>query len=262
MSPSVSIIIPVYNGAKTIEKTLICALGQSYKNYNIIVINDCSTDSTLDILKSFNDPKIKIIDFEVNRVRSEARNEGIKASDSDYIAMLDADDIIYPNKLTTQIAFMQENDLVLSGTWAIGIDDNGNRYPYCHPVWDKQIKSTIIKSNAFVQSTIIGKREVFLEFGGYDSKLAGPEDYNLYIKITKKYKVGNCPKELTEYLLPSGVKYLFNEQLNTAKVRWNAIWNYSYSKVNIISVFTPLIIGLIPRRMKLRIKSYLSKLLS
>lgn len=259
MSASISIIIPVYNGSKTIEKTLRTALNQDYDNYEVIVVNDCSIDNTLEILQSINDPKLKIISFDKNQGRSHARNYGIEAATSDYIAMLDADDLIFPQKLRLQMDYILKNDLDISGTWAYGVDGKGVRYPYCHPVSDKQIKNTIIKSNAFVQSTIMGKRTVFLEFGGYDASLAGPEDYDLYLKIAKKYKVGNCPEFLAEYLLPSGVKYLFKEQLNTAKVRLNAIFNYGYSKTNFLFVFSPLIVGLIPRVMKLRVKSFLSR---
>lgn len=255
MSPSISIIIPVYNGSKTIVNTLNTALSQNYENFEIIVVNDCSTDNTLELLREIKDPKLKIFSFEKNQGRSRARNFGIENAKSDYVAMLDADDFLYPDKLKKQIEYMILNNLDISGTWAYGIDEKGNRYPYFHPVTDEQIKSTIIKSNAFIQSTIIGKRDIFLEFGGYDSSLAGPEDYDLYLKIVKKYRAGNCPEILAEYQLPVGFKYLFKEQLNTSKVRLRALVRYGYSKANIIFVFTPLLVGLIPRKLKLKLKS-------
>ena len=121
MKPSVSFIIPVYNGEKCIAQAISSALSQNYAQFDVIVVNDGSKDQTLDVVSSIKDERLKVVDLENNKGRSSARNMGVQSSNADYIAFLDADDQIDPRKLTLQMDYILQNKLDICGTWGHAI---------------------------------------------------------------------------------------------------------------------------------------------
>ena len=258
MLPTISIIIPVYNGEKTILQTLACALAQTYQNFDVIVVNDGSTDNTPYILNQIKDPKLKIINLSPNQGRSNARNTGVQASESDFIAFLDADDSIPSEKLQKQIDYMLIEKIDLCGTWGTAIDKNLQTVIYKQPIHDFEIKNRILKSHTFIHSSVICKRKLFLNAGGYDTKLNFSEDYDLFLKIVPLCKTGNFPSALVTYQLPSGIKYAIKEQLSIAKIRWRAISKYHYSIKYLPFVMTPLISLFVPRKFKLYLKKIIN----
>lgn len=255
--PSVSFIIPVYNGEKTILKAIQSALNQNYKNFDVIVVNDGSRDNTLGVLNSISDPRLKIIDLKKNQGRSNARNTGVENSKSEFVAFLDADDSIVSNKLSLQMDYITKNHLDLCGTWGTAKRD-GLEIIYKQPVENEVIKNRIIKSHTFIHSTVVLKRDIFLNSGGYDKTLNFSEDYDLFLKIVPKIRSGNLPISTVTYSLPHGLKYAIKEQFAISKIRLRAILNYGYGIKNLIYVFTPLISLFIPRSFKLFIKKIIN----
>lgn len=253
MNSSVSFIIPVYNGEKTILKAINSALNQNYTNFDVIVVNDGSKDQTLNILESINNPKLKIINLKVNQGRSNARNIGVKESSSEFVAFLDADDAIIADKLHLQMDYIKRHNLDICGTWGTAKKDDFEII-YKQPEDNDVIKNRIIKSHTFIHSSVILKRKIFLEALGYDTALNFSEDYDLFLRLVKKYRSGNLPLSTVTYHLPSGAKYALKEQFAISKIRLRAIFNYNYSIINIVFVFTPLISLLIPRKFKLFLK--------
>lgn len=253
MLPTISIIIPVYNGEETILQALNCALSQSYPSFDVVVVNDGSTDRTLEILNSVKHPKLKIVNLNPNAGRSNARNTGAKFSVAEYIAFLDADDTIPPEKLQKQMDYMLTNNLEMCGTWGMA----GNLI-YKHPVSDQVIKSRIIKSHTFIHSSVICKRDIFLKHGGYDSSLNFSEDYDLFLKIVKDCTVGNLSEALVTYQLPSGIRYGLKEQYSIAKIRFRAITKYNYSWLNFPFIFSPIVAFFVPRKFKLLLKQLIN----
>jgi glycosyltransferase involved in cell wall biosynthesis len=123
----VSVIIPTYNMANYLGETIQDVLNQTYLNFEIIVVNDASTDHTDQVMEQFDDQRIKYIVHPENRYAAAARNTGIRASEGEYIAFVDADDKIHPEKLITQIAFLEQNTEVgLAYCSRIEIDQEGN----------------------------------------------------------------------------------------------------------------------------------------
>jgi glycosyltransferase involved in cell wall biosynthesis len=122
----VSVVIPAYNAASFIERTINSVLSQTYQNFEILVINDGSKDNTLEVIQKLSqkDPRIKVLDKKNSGV-SDTRNLGIEMSKGDFIAFLDADDIWLPNKLEIQVSLMQKNQNLF---WSVGncdtIDEN------------------------------------------------------------------------------------------------------------------------------------------
>lgn len=255
INPLVSVVIPVYNGERTICRAIDSILNQTYPNFEILVVNDASIDNTKSVLNSLKDPHIKVINLDRNIGRSAARNLAINKSKGEYIAMLDADDYSYPDRLKEQITYMDNQNVVLCGTWAYLVDLSGNKREWRQPTTTKEIRKNILHSNTFIHSTVMARKYVIQEFGGYDKNFKMAEDYDLYIKITGKYPVGNVPIILGEYTVSSGIKYVLKEQWYKVKAKWKAIFNYGFSKKNIVYLFSPLVAMFLPKRLKIRIKN-------
>lgn len=125
-SPKVSVIIPTYNHANYIAAAIQSVLDQTYQDFEIIVVDDASTDQTDKVMSQFDDPRIMYLVHKKNRYAAATRNTGIRASSGEYIAFLDADDFIHPAKLQTQIAFLEENPSIgLTYNSRIEIDQSG-----------------------------------------------------------------------------------------------------------------------------------------
>lgn len=120
-SPLVSVIMPVYNVEKYIGEAIESVLNQTYQNFELIIIDDCTPDSSMEIARSYADPRIVLCKNPVNLGLAQARNTGIRASKGDYIAMLDSDDISTPDRLAKQVAYLESHP-------AIGICGTGYRF--------------------------------------------------------------------------------------------------------------------------------------
>lgn len=258
MSPSVSFIIPVYNGESCIAQAVSSALSQNYENFDVLVVNDGSKDRTLEVLNSINDSRLKVLNLEENQGRSQARNIGVQNSSADYIAFLDADDQIRSDKLQLQINYMLNNQLDICGSWGCAIFSNKNKILFKHPVEDSVIKSRIIKSHTFIHSSIIMRRNLFLESGGYDLNLNFSEDYDLFLRLVPNAKCGNLPISTVDYTIPVGYSYALREQAAVGKIRWRAITKYGYGLKNVVYVLTPLISLFVPRYLKILIKKIIN----
>ncbi len=110
MNSKVSVIIPMYNSEKYIEKCINSVIEQTYNNIEILIINDCSTDSSLNIVKNIKDERIKVITFTENKGVSIARNEGINLATGDYICFIDSDDFWVKEKIEKQLEFIEKNN--------------------------------------------------------------------------------------------------------------------------------------------------------
>lgn len=184
----VSIIMPVYNGEKYVNKSIKSVLDQNFKDFELIVINDGSTDSTLEKIKLFLDVRIKVINNNTNLGIQKSLNIGLKKAKGDYIARIDADDIwINKNKLKKQIDFMENNtDYILCGTGAICVDSKGEEiFRYFKPKSDKDIRNTILSRNCFIHSSVLFRKEIGINLGGYseDIKYKHIEDYELWLRM-------------------------------------------------------------------------------
>lgn len=136
-NPTVSVIIPTHNRANLIGKAIDSVLDQTCQDFEIIVIDDGSTDNTAEIVKGFDDFKIHYISHELNRGTSAARNTGIKASRGEYIALLDSDDEWLPEKLDRQVEVLQDEPSEVGVVYSdvLYIDENGKNMnrKLCNP---------------------------------------------------------------------------------------------------------------------------------
>lgn len=141
MKDLVSVITPTYNSAKYIKQTIKSVQAQTYENWEMVIVDDCSTDNTCDIIREFikADSRIRLIVQTENVGAAQTRNRAVNNSHGQFIAYLDADDIWYPEKLEKQVAFMKEKDAAFSCTSYEVITDSGeslNKYVYMLPKVD------------------------------------------------------------------------------------------------------------------------------
>jgi len=187
----VSVIIPTYNRAQLVTKAIDSVLSQTYKDFEIIVVDDGSTDNTEEVVGSFKDSRIHYIRHKENRGGSAARNTGIKASKGEYIAFLDSDDEWLRSKLEKQLRVFYKGDAKLG---AVGTGRVTN-YPNNKSVLKipsenfGNIYKRFLKGRAFPGGTptMMIKRECFGRIGLFDELLESCQDFDLYFRIAKHY---------------------------------------------------------------------------
>ena len=186
----------VYNGERYIREAIDSILNQTFEDYEFLIIEDCSTDETLKIIKGYQDPRIKVVKNEKNIGFIQSLNEGIALSQGEYIARQDADDISLPDRLLEEVIFLDNNpDVAMVGTGREVIDETGVRIMNFSPKKDPTFQD-ICNGNPFQHSSIMIRNNILLEFGGYNELFPSCEDYALWLFIAKKYQVHNIPKIL------------------------------------------------------------------
>lgn len=191
--PKVSIIMPTYNRANLISRAIKSSLRQTFENFELIVVDDASTDNTSEVIKSFEDKRIKYIKFAVNTGKSGnlARNEGIKRSSGEFIAFLDDDDEWMPKKLEYQLSAFE------SGPENLGVVT-------CDALWLNDVNGTIsapglcrelrgnmfdelIRHGGIYMVTMMVKKVCLDDVGLFDEKIPALGDFELAIRLSKKY---------------------------------------------------------------------------
>ncbi len=183
----VSIIMPAYNCGDFIGETLDSVINQSYKNWEVIIVDDCSTDNTAEVVKEYikKDNRIKYHKLEKNSGAAVARNKAIDLATGKYLAFLDSDDVWFPEKLAKQIGFMEENDYGFSCTSYTKIDEQGeylNRTIVAQPKRDYDGVLKTCPGN----STVIYNAEKLGKFKIPDIKKRN--DYVMWLQVIKKEK--------------------------------------------------------------------------
>ena len=256
LNPKVSVILPVYNGAGTVEGAIRSILAQTFEDFELLVINDGSTDDTRRVVDAFKDSRMRIFHLPQNVGRSEARNAGLAKARAPYVAMIDADDLAYPERVERQFIFMEQNPrIALCGAWAHVEDEKGHRIEWRQPLTNEEIRHSIVRSNTFIHCTVLARKSVLEKLGGFNKRFEPAEDYDLYLRITSQYPVANLPSVLASYLAHSGCGYRMKEQWAKVPVRWNAIRHYGYPSFQSIYLFTPLLGLLVPMRFKVLLKT-------
>ena len=209
MTPKVSIIIPTYNREKFLTRALNSILIQTFKNFELIVIDDASTDNTEKVLKNFQkkDKRIKYFRNSQNKGPSESRNIGIRMAKGKYIAFLDSDDEWLPQKLEKQLKFIENKNAKVVTCWAYVNDKiRKKKYFYKVPYYKNPI-SKILKKNYILSgpSSVILERKVIDKVGFFDSLIRYGEDWDYWIRIIKAgYNFFVVKEPLLKYYLWEG----------------------------------------------------------
>lgn len=228
--PKVSVVITAYNSACFIRDALQSVVDQTYTNYEIIVVDDGSEDGTGRIVKS-SDISCAYI-YQENQGASAARNTGLRAARGDYVNFLDADDLLLPDKLSNQVAFLDSHtdvDIVYGDTvyfYEDGTDRSPRRFsrglrtpPF--PTSGNMLEVLVINS-VFAVHAALARRFCIIEMGGFDERLRSAEDYDLWLRMATRYRFFYVDEIVAKYRI-HGKNKIFVQPANRLKAL-NQIW--------------------------------------
>ena len=190
MNIYISVIIPVFNGEKTIKETIDSILNQTFKDIEIIIINDGSTDATLATIKEISDSRIKVFSYS-NAGLSASRNRGISQAKGEYISFIDADDLWTPDKLELQWQALQKNpQATVAYSWTDYIDQSskflkpGRRIKVNGDAFSKLLVTNFLENGS---NPLISK-EALEKVGGFDESLTAAEDKDMWLRLAANYE--------------------------------------------------------------------------
>lgn len=199
--PLISVVMPAYNAEKYIEKSIQSVLNQTYKNIELIIVNDCSKDKTEDIIEKYckQDARVRKYTNQINSGVSFSRNFGVEQANGEWIAFLDSDDIWKEEKLQKQIDLLKREKMqpVLVYTGSSFIDENDNPYSYVRQVPETVSYKRLLNQNVISCSSVLAKKEVLSSIKMEHDKMH--EDFLVWLKILKNFDI--CAYGINEPLL-------------------------------------------------------------
>ena len=205
--PAVSVLLPTYNGAKTLHRAILSIIQQSFQDWELIIVDDGSTDETSNVISSFSDSRIHSIRHEDNRGLVQALRTGTELCTAPLIARQDQDDVSHKDRLLIQTSYLIEHpEIGIVGTWAEVVDEFKNEKQNIvkhlrHPRHHGNIRWVVLFNSPFVHSSVVIRREILESLGGYSetSLLTPPEDYELWSRLLNTYLAANIPQYLLVY---------------------------------------------------------------
>ncbi len=238
MSPKISVILPAYNAEQYLRTAVDSILSQSFKDFELLIINDGSTDFTKEVILSYNDERIRYIENEKNLGLIETLNKGISLSKGEYIARMDADDICHLSRFQMQIDFMEKNPeyIICSSSRKEFTHSISHFHLSVLPVDDISIRIHSIFSTPFTHPAVIFRSDVVKEnnlFFEKDYKYA--EDYQLWIKILQYGKGYNFRMPLLYYRdTPNSQTNIGTSQIEERKKTISSIQQLALKQQNIV----------------------------
>jgi len=205
LAPLVSVVMPTYNGERFLRPAIESILNQTFRDFELIVIDDGSTDTTPRILAEFKhkDDRLIVLSNEQNLGIAAATNRGLAAARGEYVALQDHDDLSLPRRFQTQVDFLNSHpEIALVGSAAELIDENGVTYDEYHePEDDIELKWETLFRCPISHTSVMVRRRVMLETGGYspDPTLKVASDYDLLSRIVMRYRVANLSQPLVQW---------------------------------------------------------------
>jgi len=236
VSPVISVVMSVYNGERYLDEAIVSILEQTYKSFEFIIINDGSTDKSLEIIESYikQDDRIVIINRD-NKGLIASLNEGIERSRGKYIARMDADDVSLHTRFEEQIKFMEKNeDVGICGSWVESFTDDYTK-TLRFPTSDSMLKTWLFFNTSFAHPTVFMRRGLLKQYGlSYNKAFIGTEDYELWIRLSEYTKFATIPKILLRYrVLESSVTRSMDKEINKRFMVFKEIIRDTHSKINI-----------------------------
>lgn len=204
--PFVSVLMPAYNAEKYIGLAIQSILDQTYKNFEFIILDDCSKDHTWEIIQKYakEDKRIITIHNEANLKIAETLNKGLKECKGKYIVRMDADDWSYPNRIEKQVEFMEKNpEISVSGGSTLVCNKDMRPLGIRHyPISDEEIKESILRLNPIAHPASIWRKEFLFKTRLYPH-IIGAEDYALIVELSSFSKLGNIEDVLIKFRVHS-----------------------------------------------------------
>ena len=199
-------LMTVFNAERFLSDSINSLLSQDFKDWELNVVENGSTDRSPEILSKFDDPRIVKRFLPNNIGRSKALNLALSDSAAPYVAILDADDLAHPSRLSKEVLFLENNPHVgIVGSWSWFIDDEGNTYAkHTPPSTHADLIRYMATSNPFVHSSVMIRQSVLKRVGNYDERFDYAQDFNLAFRIAKESGVAVIPDYLCSWRRTSG----------------------------------------------------------
>ncbi|GBO52273.1 glycosyltransferase [Pseudanabaena sp. lw0831] len=202
-SVKVSVLLPVYNGGLTLSQAIASILCQNMTEFELIIIDDCSTDNSASIIRQYaeKDSRINPVFHDVNIGLARTLNEGLSLAQSDFVARMDQDDESLPQRLRIQHDYMHghpEVTVVGSYVYHMGAKQEFDRLVEL-PSEAEQIKQTLLQYNCMYHPSVMMRRNKICDLGGYQAEFKNAEDYDLWLRVSKIYPLTNITEPLLRY---------------------------------------------------------------
>jgi glycosyltransferase involved in cell wall biosynthesis len=196
--PRVTVLMPVYNGENYLRQSIESILQQTYGDFEFLIINDGSTDGSEEIIRSYNDPRIRLINNEANCKLVATLNRGLTLARGYYLARMDCDDISLPTRLEKQVNFMDRcQDIGVCGTWLKLFGRAGSDDVWKVPKDSETIRSFMLFYSVIYHPTVIIRKEILKKHDlNYDTGYFAAEDYALWIRLMEHSKASNLQEVL------------------------------------------------------------------
>lgn len=219
--------MPVYNAEAYLKEAIDSILSQTFSDFEFIILNDGSTDTSETIIKSYTDPRIRYLPNERNEGLSFTLNKGVAAAQGKYIARMDGDDISLPNRFEKQVHVLQKQGLDIVASVVRPIDSLGQLLPNwkadVETITDQQIRNYLPKDNCVAHPTVLGKTELFKNYP-YQQRQRLAEDYDLWLRLVADgYRIEKIPEPLVLH------RILTTSFTRTKKV--NLFWGLARVKI-------------------------------
>lgn len=232
INPVVSVVMPVFNGVLYIEEAVNSILNQIFTDFELIIVDDASTDGTRDVLKSFTDPRIKLVFKEVNRGVSSATNDGFRLAQGKYIARMDGDDIAVKERFEKQVKVLENNpNIIICGSLVQYLGDSNVIIPYKEK-HQEIITDLLISCSICMGATMFRRKELSGYF--YDENRNSGEDYDFWTKVAWLGDMYNIQKVLLLYRVhdnQASKKYKQQQILDDIEIRLSLFKKIDYDTI-------------------------------
>ncbi|HLC94403.1 MAG TPA: glycosyltransferase [Patescibacteria group bacterium] len=256
MNPQVSILISIHNGSQTLDRCFESIQKQTFQDFEIVCVNDGSTDQTSEIIKKwqsiFGQDTMKLLNNNPNIGFTKSLNQGLDLANGQYTARIDADDFWHAEKLEKQIKFLEENkEYGIVGCNYINISPN-KEVKISLKKTDAEIKKSIIKRNPFAHSCVVFDTALIKKVGGYDKNILYGQDYDLWLRCVPRTKFYNLSEFLCYRSIGQGisVEKQRSQMWQSIKTQVKYIKEYHYSWINYLYLLEPLTVIVLPKFIK------------
>jgi glycosyltransferase involved in cell wall biosynthesis len=201
--PLVSVVLPVYNRGRRVGEAIRSVLDQTFREFELIVVDDASTDETLQVVREIEDDRLRIIALEQQAGAPGARNAGLKEARGKWVAFQDSDDLWMPDKLAKQVARLEGNPQAVgcyTSYWRVG-DGIREQLPRCEPGIDGDVLARLLRGNFITTQTFMVRRSLAIELEGFDTELSPLEDWEFAIRVAARGPISWVREPLVEYRL-------------------------------------------------------------
>lgn len=204
MIPKITVLMAVYNGGAYLKECMDSVLGQTYGDFEFLIVNDASADNSAEIIKSYKDSRIRLVENSANLSQVVSLNIGLDYARGEYIARIDADDLMMPRRLKRQLGFLTKRPhLALAGSYGEAIDESGKGIGVARlPVRNEEIIIHSLFSGVFIMihSSLMFRKKPVMDVGKYNAAFSFTEDYKLAMDLfLEGHKISNIPEVLIRY---------------------------------------------------------------